>query len=145
MLATLEAIKATLAPLDYSIHLLSAEGVAATETPPVPYLVLAPANSTGLLPDELAICGPHDAMEFDLRVTAVSYPADAPTKVQQRVREALAPGLGISRIPAFGRLITVAYLRTEVVSQLDRDMFVAGANRHPSWGVDTYRVSVQPD
>lgn len=144
MLATLQAIRSVLLPLDYSTHLLANEGVTDDTVPAVPYLVLAPANGVGLLPDELPVCGPDGALAFDLRVTAVSWPADAVPKVQQRVRDALAPGLGLSRVPADERLVTVAYLRTEVVSQFDRDMTVTGSNRHPSWGVDSYSVSVQP-
>lgn len=144
MLATLEAIKEALTPLGKPIHLLSAEGTTDTETPSVPYVILAPATGTGLLPEEMPVCGPSaDHLEFTLRVTAVSYPATAPMKVQQNVRDLLAPGLGISRIPAAGRFITVAYLRTEVASQVDRDMFITKSNRHPSWAVDSYTVSVQ--
>lgn len=144
MLATLEAIKAVLTPLGYPIYLMSAEGPTDIEVPPVPYLVLAPANGTGLIPAELPVCGSSaEHLEFDLRVTAVSYPADAPVKVQDRVRGVLAPGLGISRVPAENRFVTVAYLRTEVASQMDRDMHVTKSNRHPSWGVDSYGVSVQ--
>ena len=143
MMATLQAISDALAALGYPIHLLSAEGPSDDVTPPVPYLVLAPATGSGLLPEEMPLCGPNGSLEFDLRVTAVGYPADSPVKVQQRVRDVLAPGLGAAQIAAVGRFITTAYLRTEVASQLDRDVSIAGANRHPSWGVDTYRVSVQ--
>lgn len=144
MMPTLDAIKAALAGLNYPTHLLANEGVTDAAVPNVPYLVLAPATGTGLLPDELPVCGADGRIQFDLRVTAVSYPADAVPKIQGRVRAILAPGLGISQIVTDDRHITVAYLRTEVASQFDRDMSIAASNRHPSWGADSYTVHVQP-
>ena len=145
MIATLGAVKSALTPLGYPVHLFVNEGITETTVPEVPYLVIAPANSTGLLPEELSVCGADDSIEFDLRVTAVSYPADAVPKIQARVRGVLAPGLGVARVPLPGRFVTTAYQRTEVTSQFDRDMTVTQSNRHPSWGVDTYRLSSQPD
>lgn len=144
MIATLASVKVALSSLGYPVHLFVNEAVTDTTVPEVPYLVIAPANSTGLIPDELPVCGADGSLAFDLRVTAVGWPADSPVKVLQRVRDVLAPGLGLSRVPAEGRLVTVAYQRTEVASQFDRDMSVARTNRHPSWGVDSYAVDVQP-
>lgn len=145
MIATLGAVKSALTPLGYPVHLFVNEGVTDTSVPEVPYLVLAPANSTGLLPEELSACGADDSIEFDLRVTAVSYPADAVPKIQARVRGVLAPGLGVARVPLPGRFVTTAYRWTERHSMTDRDMTIATSNRHPSSGVDTYRLSSQPD
>lgn len=145
MIATLTAVKAALAGLGYPIHLFANESVTDTSVPDVPYLVLAPANDTGLLPDELPVCGAGESFAFDLRVTAVSYPANAVPKIQAKVRDVLAPGLGLSRIPLPGRFVTAVYLGTDVASQTDRDMTISAANRHPSWGVDSYSVSSQPD
>lgn len=144
MLPTLEAIKAHLAPLGYSTHLLSAEGAGDAAIPPVPYLVLALAPGMGMNPDELPVCGPTGDIQFGLRVTAVGYPADSPPKILTRVRDVLAPGLGLSRVPAQDRFVTVVYERTDTASQVDRDIFITGANRHPSWGMDSYTVHVQP-
>lgn len=144
MMSTLEAIRAELSALNYPTHLLANEGVTDTAVPDVPYLVLAPANGSGLIPDELPVCGPNGDLQFDLRVTAVSYPADAVPKIQGRVRDILAPGLGLSQIITLDRHITLAYQRTEVASQFDRDMSITTSNRHPSWGVDSYTVHVQP-
>lgn len=141
MIATLQAVQSALAPLGYPIHLFTAEAPTGT-TPQVPYLVLEVGYS-GLLPDELPVCGPDGDMQFDLRVKAVGYPADSPPKVQARVRNLLAPGLGESRLSVPGRLIDVSYTRTEIASQVDMDVVVPTFNRHPSWGVDTYEVRVQ--
>lgn len=142
MLAALAAIQATLAPLQYSTHLLAAEGPSDKLTAPVPYLVLEVAGP-GLIPDELPLCGPQGDLQFILRLKAVSYPADAPVKVLQRARGVLAPGLGSSRIVTADRVIDVAYEGMEVGSRVDTDHRAANLNVHPSWALDAYAVHVQ--
>lgn len=145
MIAELAAIKAHLAlmPNPVPVHLFEATGSTETTVPAqVPYVVLGAAG--GLMPEHMPVAGVDLSREFDLRLTSVAGVADAPPKVATRVREYLSPAYGVTRVPMAGRVLDVFYLRTEVASKVDRDVFVAGTNRHPAYGVDTYHVVSQP-
>ena len=141
MLATLEQLRAALQPLGYPVHLLYAEGPDDSTHPPVPYLTLE--VDRGPTPDELPLCDPGSAIQFRLQVRAVGYPADSPVKVQQRVRDVLAPGRQPTRLVGGGRVVDMLFLGAEVHTMPDRDMTAANLNRHPSWGLDAYDVHVQ--
>lgn len=144
MIDHLEAIKAHLAPLDYSTHLFEAVLTTDEVLPPMPYLVLGAAAGLGFAPDEMPTCGESDEIEFVLRVTAVGVDVTAPPKVQRLVRARLSPGYRPIVIPMDDRLLTAQYLRTEVASAVDRDHTAANSNRHPAYGVDAYQITSQP-
>ncbi len=145
MIAELTAIKAHLALManPVPVHLFEATGSTDTTVPAqVPYLVLG--ASGGLMPDHMPVAGVDQSLEFDLRLTSVAGVVDAPPKVASRVRDYLSPAYGVTRIALTGRALDVFYVRTEVASAVDRDVVVAGTNRHPAYGVDTYHVVSQP-
>ena len=144
MLLVLEAIKAALIPTGYTTHLYMAEGASDAQSPDVPYLELIPANGIGPFPSEAAVCGPTlGVQQYEVRIRAVSYPAGAPRKILNRVRDTLTPSV-LARIPAPGLLIDIHYDGSNVDQQVDRDMTITTSNRHPSWASDSYTVHVQP-
>ena len=144
MIDALEAIKAELAPLDIAVHLFANEGVTDTSVPEVPYIELSPANGSGPIPRDLAVCGPSLArQQFELRLRAMSYPSSAPPKVLNAARNILTPDLTVGRILTATLLIDLQYEGRDVDSQQDRDLFIAAGNRHPSWGSDAYAVHIQ--
>lgn len=142
MIDTLGALRDYLAPLDYTTHLFAATSSADGETPPIPYLVLASAAYDR--PAGARLCGRDDRLDFTLRVTAVSGVEDAPPKMLARVFELLTPKYDTRHIVTADRRIEVSFERVEVVSALDRDMSLPNLNRHPSYGVASYRVVSAP-
>lgn len=142
MIDTLGALRDYLAPLDYTTHLFTATASVDGETPPIPYLVLASAAYDR--PAGARLCGRDDRLDFPLRVTAVSGVEDAPPKMLDRVFDLLTPKYDTTHLVTATRRIEVTFLRTEVVSQPDRDMTLPRLNRHPSYGVASYRVVSAP-
>lgn len=135
MIAHLGAVRDSLAGLLYSTHLVDAPTVTAQ------YVVLS-GPGWGK-PDEMPVCGASQSMETDFRVTAVTGTAEGVGIMLQRHRDLLSPSLGEVRIPMQGRLVTVRFVRPEVIA-VDRDNTVVNTNRHPCYGVETYHLTSEP-
>ena len=142
MIATLAALADDLVPLGYTTHLFTATTDASGDVPPIPYLVLA-STSYGR-PSGPRFTRRDDRLDFTLRVTAVSGVEDAPPKMLNRVFELWTPKYDTKHLVTTTRRIEISFQRVEVVSALDRDMSLPNLNRHPSYGVASYRVVSAP-
>lgn len=142
MIPTLEAIAARLSPLTLPVHLFTATIAADDEVPNIPYYVLAPASHGR--PSGARFCGRDDRLDFPLRLTAVSGAENAPPKMLEAAFDLLTPKYDAARFVTADRRIEVSFLRTEVTSQVDMDVTLPRLNRHPSFGVASYRVVSAP-
>lgn len=131
----MKALEAVLAPLGYKIHRWTVPTI--TEQ----YLVLSSPGYGDAVED--SICGTGDDLDVPLRVTAVAGTPDGAVIMLNRVRALLSPGRDETRVPAEGLDVRVRFTRSEVVD-VDRDVTITGTNRHPAYGVDTYRLVSQP-
>lgn len=58
------------------------------------------------------------------------------------LRNTLTPGLEPTPLPVDGRHAVIEFVRSEFV-QTDRDITYGNTNRHPGYGVDSYRITSQ--
>ena len=139
MRAHLQALQTLLAPLGYPVHLFHAEGRSDVEVPPVPFLVLrAPTWSD---PDDLPVCGPGADLDARVSVTGTASTVEGALVVLSRVRRLLMPH---TVVPVEGRYATLTGHRSEVDPQVDPDLRLPGSDRHPGFGVDSYRLHSVP-
>ena len=139
MRAHLRALQTALAPLGYPVHLIHAEGRSDVEVPPVPYLVLrAPTWGD---PDDLPVCGPGADLDARVLITGTASTAEGALVVLGRVRTHLAPE---TVLDVEGRYATVTGHRSELEPQVDQDLRLPGSDRHPGFGVDSYRLTSSP-
>lgn len=124
-----------------STHVGYAYGETTSEIPPVPYFVLA-GPSWGL-PEEAPVCGVDEALDAEFRLTAVAANPEAAGILLGRARAVLSPNGEWARIPYEGRRVEVKFVRSEVIG-VDRDVTIPKSNRHPGYGVDTYRLVSEP-
>ena len=135
----LQAVASFLAPLGYPVHLFHAEGPGDGVTPPVPYLVLrGPSWDTG---DEVGVCGGRDQLDTRVNVTAAASTAEGALVVLGRVRDLVGARAVLS---VAGRAAQVSDHRSEVNPQIDWDLRLPNSNRHPGFGVDSYRLTSHP-
>lgn len=139
MRAHLRALEAHLAPLGYPVHLLHAEGANTAEVPPVPYLVL---RSPSWASDRAPLVS-DGGLDTEVRVTAAASTAEGAMVVLNRVRALLSPDDRPTRVPMQGRFVEIAWARSEVEPQIDTDLRLPNSNRHPGFGVDSYRFTSQ--
>ena len=110
-------------------------------TTPMPYASLS-APSWGESRDP-ALVRSADEPWVDVRVKVTdTSEVNVHTRLAH-LRAALTPGLAPTRLAVEGRYVTVEWVRGEFVST-DRDVTTPGTNKHPGFGVDTYRVVSQP-
>ncbi|MDO5534118.1 MAG: hypothetical protein Q4F65_05655 [Propionibacteriaceae bacterium] len=143
MRAHLRAVVAALEPLGYPVHLLHANppGDDASTVPPVPYLVLRGAWAN---PDDMPACDATDDLDTALFITGTASTAEGALVVLDRVRRHLSPSMRPTRLDLAGRAAQVRWVRNEVEPQVDRDLRLPNSNRHPGFGVDSYRLTSQP-
>lgn len=122
-------------------HVGYAYGDTTSEIPPVPYFVLA-GPSWGL-PEEAPVCGVDDALDAEFRLTAVAANPESAGILLGRARAVLSPNGEWTRISYEGRRVEVRFVRSEVIG-VDRDVTIPKSNRHPGYGVDTYRLVSEP-
>lgn len=136
----LRALAAHLAPLGYPVHLYRADGADAGTVPPVPYLVLRGAWDVG----EVPVCGATDDLDTEVRITGTATTAEGAGVVLDRVRDFLSPSAGWSTVPMAGRTVRVKRVRSEIPPDADLDLRLPNSNRHPGFGVDSYRLHSTP-
>ena len=145
MRAHLRAVAAALEPLGYPVHLLHANPPAETDdphvVPRVPYLVLRGAWRS---PDDMPVCDATGYLDTSVYVTGTADTAEGALVVLDRVRNYLSPSLAATALVMQGRRAEVRWLRSEVPPQVDRDLRLPGSNRHPGFGVDSYRLTSAP-
>jgi hypothetical protein len=135
VIGLLNAIRDHLASLQYQTHLIRAVD------PVPPYLVLGgPAWGT---PDEPPLSGPVTSLDADFRVTGTTGTPEGVLIVLGRVRDLLSPGLDWTPVPTADGALHVRFTRSEFVD-VDTSTTVTGTNRHPAFGVDTYRLAFEP-
>lgn len=107
---------------------------------PFPYVSLsAPGHDV----DDPALAGACGVLSADVRVMVVDTTESNVYLTLQMVRDRLAPGLVPSRLPVAGRHVELVWVRSEFVAT-DRSVTYGATNRHPGFGVDTYRIESQP-
>lgn len=141
MRAHLRALAAHLEPLGYPVHLYRAEGARAEETPPVPFLVLGGSWSRG---EDAPLCDSTETLDTTIRITGTASTTEGAGVVMDRVRLLLSPGGGWSSVPMEGRAVQVKRLRAEVDPMADPDLRLPNSDRHPGFGVDSYRLRSVP-
>ena len=139
MRAHLQALRTLLAPLGYPVHLFHAEGRSDVEVPPVPYLVLRGPSWAD--PDDEPVCGPGADLDARVMVTATASTVEGALVVLARVRNHLMPH---AVLPVAGRHAALTRHRSEVEPQVDQDLRLPGSDRHPGFGVDSYRLHSVP-
>ena len=93
--------------------------------------------------DDLAICGPGAELVADVRVLVTHTTESNVYVALDKLREELTPNLDPTRLVVPGRYAVVEFLRSEFV-MTDRDVTYGETNRHPGYGVDTYRITSHP-
>lgn len=139
-----DGVKPVLATLDppVNIHLGYAYATSTTSPiPPMPYFVLA--GPTWGTPEEAPVCGVDEALDAEFRLTAVAANPESAAILLGRARRLLSPGTAWTRIPYVGRRVQVKFVRSEVLD-VDRDVTIPATNRHPGYGVDSYRLVSEP-
>ena len=141
----LRALAAALEPLGYPVHLLHANPASTTDgtdvVPPVPYLVLRGAWRS---PEEMPVCERTDSLDTPVYITGTASTAEGALVVLDRVRRHLSPHLAPTVLAVTGRTAQVRWVRNEVEPQVDRDLRLPNSNRHPGFGVDSYRLTSEP-
>ena len=91
-----------------------------------------------------ALCDIQDHVDCDVRVKAVagSTPAGAHI-VLDAVKAELSPGGASTPLTVPGHSAVLKWLRHEV-TEVDESVTLTDSNRHPVFGVDTYRLISQP-
>lgn len=135
MIAHLKALAAVLEPLGYPVHLVWADTVTSQ------YVVLGGRGWDR--PEEMPVCGLTDDLDTDVRVRAVTGTVAGVGTMLTRIRSLLSPNMGETVVPMGGRTVRVRYERSEFLD-VDRDTTIAGTERHPAYGVDTYRLISEP-
>lgn len=103
----------------------------------------ASISAPGFDHDDPSLVGPCGERAADVRVL-VSHTTESNVYVAlDKVRADLWPNEAPSRLDVLGRYATVDFVRSEFV-MTDRDVTYGATNRHPGYGVDTYRVDSQP-
>ena len=136
MNAELKAVKDALGSLSYPVFV-----VWATAPVPAQYVVLGGRGWEA--PDDLPVCGTSDTLDTDIRVKAVTGTPEGVLTMLARIRGLLSPQLAETRLPLTGRRVSVRFARSEFVD-VDTDQTITGTNRHPAFGVDTYRLTSEP-
>lgn len=130
MLAHIAAIKALLAPVGAVYY------VDVPDAPAMPYLLLW--GSSGVPSDDVPISGADDLTDV-LGVTAVAGTPEGVLIVRDRVR-ALLDG---AHPTVAGRVVTLQLFDSRA-TQVDREVTIPTTSRHPSYGVDLYRLTSVP-
>lgn len=144
MRSHLQALAAHLAPLGYPVHLYRANpqpGDPGDMVPPVPYLVLRGAWDSG---DEIPLSDSTTTLDTEVRVTATATTAEGAGVVLDRVRALLSPRSDWTSVPMEGWVVQVKRARAEIEPDVDMDLRLPGSNRHPGFGVDSYRLHSTP-
>ena len=144
MRSHLNALAAHLAALGYPVHLYRANPPAGADedtVPPVPYLVLRGAWDSG---DEIPLSDATTTLDTEVRVTATATTAEGAGVVLDRVRGLMSPRSDWTRVPMEGRVVQVKRARAEIEPDVDMDLRLPGSNRHPGFGVDSYRLHSTP-
>ena len=136
MIAELDALKARISALGISAHVGQVPS-----TTPMPYASLsAPGHD---VPEDAPAATATLDVAGDVRVL-VTDTTESNVHVRLRmIRADLSPTGVPAPLTVPGRMATVQWVRSEFVST-DRDVTVPGTNKHPGFGVDTYRVVSQP-
>ena len=115
------------------------QGWSSAITPP--YVVLeAPGWDDS---DEEGVCGPDGTLDAQFRVKAVNGTDAGARAMLAAIRADLSPLSRWTTLTVAGRSARVKFVRSEFVG-VDESVTITNTNRHPSVGVDTYRVVSQP-
>lgn len=133
MIDHLEAVQARLVGI-HPTHI-----VWATDAGPY-YVLTSPSFSPS---DEAAVSSTTEALDFELRVKAVTGTPAGVFTMLRLAREELSPLLRSSRLVVAGRAATIRFRRSEFVD-VDDSTTLTGTNRHPAIGVESYRIVSQP-
>ena len=135
MKAHLDAIKAELAPLEYTTHFFAAPVVSSQ------YLIVSSPSWGG--PLEAPVAATSGSVDVDVRVKAVTGTPEGVAIMLGRVRALLGPDNEWVRLTVAGRSAHVRFVRSEFID-VDRDVTITNTDRHPGVGVDTYRLVSEP-
>lgn len=136
MLAELRTLQSRINALGINAHI----GQVPQGTP-MPYASLsAPGHDVS---DERPLAGPAREVAGDVRVLVTHTTESNVYVALDKIRAALTPDLGPTRLDVPGRYATVEWVRAEFVST-DRDVTYGATNRHPGFGVETYHVDSHP-
>ncbi len=137
----LRALADVLAPLGYPVHLYRASGARPDVAAPVPFLVLRGEWGRG---DDVPLCDDSEDLDTTVYVTGTADTAESAGVVLGRVRRLLSPGGSWSSVPMEGRAVQVKRVRSEVAPTADQDLTLPNSDRHPGFGVDSYRLRSVP-
>lgn len=141
MIAELRAFRDAITATGVPAHIGQVPGATDSKVPTPPFASLSAPGFD--LPDDEVLHEDGATESADVRVGVTETTESNVYVTLAAIRQAVAPGLGPSPLPVAGRHVTVQWVRSEFVST-DRDVTYAATNRHPGFGVDTYRVTSQP-
>lgn len=130
----LDAIAARLAPLGYVTHLYAAPEITGQ------YLILGGRGWDDGVEEGLA---PTDDLDTVVPITAVTGTPAGAEKMLRLVRAELSPGRQPTRLAVPGRSAHVMFVRSELIG-VDQSVKITGTDRHPGYGVESYRVVSDP-
>lgn len=133
MKAHVDAIKALLAPLSYGIYFVDVT----VDNPAIPYNLIWCSSG---VPFDDSLCGSGSDLSERVNITSVAGTTEGVLILQALVRGVLA-----GKIPTVtGRHVEPLKLIESQPIAVDRAVTLTDPNRHPAYGVDTYRLSSTP-
>lgn len=135
LLDSIRALLATLSPV-YPVYFVEVPSTATR-----PYVLLwAGAGAPGL---EESVDGVRADIDAQVGVTCVGDTSEAALAVAAKVRTVLAPGGAHAIVSATGWRAVLRLTDSRPVT-IDTDVTIPNTNRHPSYGVDLYRIVAIP-
>lgn len=94
-------------------------------------------------PDDERLAAGDLGLDIDLRVKAVTGTVDGVAIMLRDIRALLSPWLLPQRLDTPGWETWIRWQRSEVLD-VDDSTTLTGTNRHPAFGVETYRLTSEP-
>lgn len=135
MRAHLEAVETALVSLGVTTHLYAAHEISGQ------YFVIGGRGADDGLEDGL--CGPDGSIDTEVRLTAVTGTPAGADIMLGNARDILSPGKQWTRLTVAGRSVHIKFERSEFIG-IDQSVKFTNSDRHPAWGVDSYRLVSDP-
>jgi hypothetical protein len=109
-------------------------------SPPAQYVVVEGAAD---LTDEVPLAEVLETIDARIRVKAVAGTVAGVRIMLRNIRAEFSPTRVGTPLVVAGRVARLVFVRSEFVD-VDQDTTITGTNRHPAFGVDTYRLVSEP-
>lgn len=131
----MEAVEAALSSLSVTTHLYAAHEISGQF-----FVIGGRGDDDGL---EEGLCGPDGSIDTEIRLTAVTGTPTGVDIMLGNARDLLSPGKQWTPLIVAGRSAQIKFERSEFIG-IDQSVKFTNSDRHPAWGVDSYRVVSDP-